>query len=120
MMPLALSSVSTLPQPQGPGSIFCGSPGHWSKNSYAPMSQIVVPSPLPSAGRARPRWSTSGQMEALPASMAGLVLAIACVGAGPPLSASGPSCGSTLAWSEGPSRAQVPSVSMFLLPESKS
>jgi hypothetical protein len=84
------------------------------------MSQTALPSPLPSAGRASPRWSTSGQIEPLPASTAGLVPAMECVGDGPPLSASGPSCGSTPSWSDGPSSAQVPSVSMFRFPESKS
>src|SRR2546426_752551 len=42
-------------------------------NSYAPMSHVGVPSPLPSNGRATPRWSAAGHPVLVPASTAGLV-----------------------------------------------
>ena len=53
----------------------------------------VAPAEPPAGGRSPPRWSSGGPA-ALPVSMAGLVERSACVSVGPPLSASGPSCGS--------------------------
>ena len=54
-------------------------------DSYAPMSHGPT--------RATPRWSVGSHV--VPALAAGLVLAIAWVSVGPPLSASSASCGST-------------------------
>src|SRR5688572_8849210 len=67
--------------------------------SYAPISQIAVPFPSPSTGRATPRWSrlfTGGAAHTLlsPASIAGLPGSRAWVWVGPPLFARGASSGS--------------------------
>ena len=62
--------------------------------SNAPMSQVAVESPSPSAGRENPRWSVAGQFGSSPLSMAGLPAINAWVRVGPPFSASGPSIGS--------------------------
>lgn len=65
---------------------------HWSllvgitlANSNAPMSMMAMPLPLPSCGRATPRWSVAGAPALLPASMALLPGKRACVGVCPPL-----------------------------------
>ena len=35
-------------------------PGAVPPTSYAPISQVAIPSPLPSSGRGKPRWSVAG------------------------------------------------------------
>src|SRR5687768_2004793 len=62
-----------------------------------------------------PRWSVARQPVLVPALMAGLPSNRAWVKVGPPLSASGPSCGGVLIWSPGPP-PQVLSLER-LLPE---
>src|SRR5579864_7965616 len=67
--------------------------------SNAPMSQIAMPSPLPSMGRGKPRWSTLLTGDAAhallsPASMAGLPTTGCIVLVEPPSLANGSSSGS--------------------------
>src|SRR5439155_83254 len=77
-------------------------------NSYAPITQVAMPSPLPSAGREKPRWSVRGGGQSLPpASMAGLPGNSAWVGVGPPLPCRGPSRGSMSTRSPGPLNPEV-------------
>src|SRR6266446_3685061 len=85
-----------------------GQAGGCPPSSYAPISQAAIPSPLPSSGRERPRWSVAGGGQSFPpASIAGLPGESARVGVDPPLSCSGPSCGSTSARSPGSANPQV-------------
>src|SRR5439155_18760473 len=82
-------------------------PGAVPPTSYAPISQVAIPSPLPSSGRGKPRWSVAGGGQSSPpASIAGLPGNSAWVGVGPPLSCSGPSCGSMLTRSPVPVNPQ--------------
>ena len=83
-------------------------------NSYEPMSQIALPSPSPSMGRTKPRWSVvkgaprlSLQPPGLPPSIAGLPDSSACVCVGPPLFASASRSGSLT--------VTGPSIVQFLL-----
>ena len=78
------------------------------------MSQVAAPSPSPSRGRAMPRWSNGGQLELLPASIAGLPANRAWVSVGPPLFASGPSLGSVLLRSPDPVKPHVDPLSRLL------
>jgi hypothetical protein len=75
------------------------SPAGAGWNSYAPMSDPSPPSglgtPATSTGRLEPRWSVV-RPPLTPWSSAGLERGIAIVCVGPPLSASGFSCGSVL------------------------
>src|SRR5512144_1418377 len=116
-MPQPQSPGSGTPQPQTPGTTFAGSFGQRSRNSTAPMSQTAVPSPFASVGRGSPRWSVAGQPIAAPLSRTGLPVAGTWVIVGPPLSARGPSCGSTLFWSPLPANEQVPLESRLLPPD---
>src|SRR5215203_2052652 len=83
--------------------------------SKAPMSQMTVPSPLPSL-RCTPRWSVNRQAEFAARSIAGLPGRRSWVLVGPPLFCSGPRRGSCLSRSEA-LQPEVPLVSpMRLLP----
>src|SRR5437870_471184 len=82
--------------------------GAVAPSSYAPISHVAMPSPLPSSGRGKPRWSVAGGGQSFPpASIAGLPGKSAWVGVGPPLSCSGPSCGSMLTRSPGDAKPQA-------------
>src|SRR5437867_4213211 len=83
-------------------------------SSYAPMSQVGVPSPLPSNGRATPRWSAAGHPVLVPASSAGLPEVRAWVSVWPPLFCRGPSNGSVLLRSPTPDNPQVFALSRLL------
>src|SRR5437870_2066629 len=89
--------------------------------------------PPDGCGRTTPRWSTDTALPPAsvhaPASAAGLAAASACVGVGPPLFWSGPSCGSVLGWSVAavsphvfpvsrlkPSEANVPALALAQVP----
>jgi hypothetical protein len=81
-------------------------------NSYAPMSQAAP------CGRATPRWSAPEQAPA--ASMAGLPARSARVGVSPPLSASGPSIGSSPKRSPLDPTTQQPDTDSIRLPDDES
>src|SRR5438445_1768562 len=78
------------------------------------MSQTGVPSPLPSSGRATPRWSSAGHPALLPASMAGLTAGRAIVSVPPPLFWRGPRDGLALTRSPAAARPQVLPLSRLL------
>jgi hypothetical protein len=52
--------------------------GATASASKAPISQTALPSPFPSVGRGKRRWSLTWQALLSPASIAGLPLSRAC------------------------------------------
>src|SRR5215216_2072921 len=70
----------------------------------------------PNCGRATPRWSVAGQALPSAALNAGLSLPIACVGVGPPLSASDATFGSVFCLSPSATKLHVLAPSMLWPP----